>query len=306
MTFDKEVFKNFEEIGLRLKALRKNEKKNISNIRGSEMTHIAVVRVEEGKGSLDGLKRVADLLGATIEVTHNGQNVPIDEVRDFIKNYRNSHNISIAEASHMVGVTHAGVTVFESSSRPQIVSVGKYSRGLGINFDIVVKNSKGDPVIPSNFMSETDLDKLNKELEMALSVVVPDAFSASISKNLKKVRLSLSESRKAVAEIAAVTESTVMKAENSHSRLDTFGKVASALDRNLMIVVDGDQFSPEDAPAALDAIRSQKGVTVSEQARRMGTTYRAIKIFPKSSVTSATFKKYADSLGVKVSHKITK
>lgn len=45
------VLSEFEEIGLSLKALRKNEKKNISNVRGSEMTHIAVVRVEEGKGS---------------------------------------------------------------------------------------------------------------------------------------------------------------------------------------------------------------------------------------------------------------
>lgn len=305
MSLTKAVFSDFEEVGIRLKALRVRGKFNMSNVRTDQMSHIALVRLEEGRGSLDGLVRLASMLNATVDVRLGGDAVELADLRDYIKAHR-QRSVTVSEAAKMVGVTHAGVTVFEDSKRPQVVSIGRYVRGLGLDLELTVKDSAGVSVIPADFIKGPELEVLQVLLKEVTVPDVGDKFTDSISAALREVRMSSGLSRRQVAAGADTTESTVVKVESETSRLETFQKVAFALNRELFIVIDGEPVTANEASAALDAVRVSRGVSLSDHARNMGTTYRAVRIFPASAVTSRTFKKYADALGVKVSHRLVK
>lgn len=305
-----EVFSEVEEIGFRAKAARLSRGLGVSSTHKGTMTHVAYVRSEEGRGSLKNLVAVCDLLSLSVNVLYKDADgvskvIDLSELREAIVDYRAKVGATLSEVSKKMDVPYASVMVFESSQRPQVQSIGRYIRALGMKVSFSVVDAHGEHIIPTKRLAPTVANHLIKDLEKTLAIEKKKTFSTQIGSDIKKVREKKNMTKAEVSRLSGISEASVAKTEQSSSTLLTSQKVVESLGKKLEIVVDDVSVPADEIQVVLDQMRESRNITVSEFARTIGTTYRTVKIFPNTVPTSSSLQRYADGLGVKVSHKIS-
>lgn len=303
-------FSEIEEVGFRVKAARLSRGLGVSAAHKGVMTHVAYVRSEEGRGSLANLVAIADVLNLTVNVELKGKdgkvsNIHLSEIRDAVVAYRESMGFTVAEIAKKMSVPYASVKVFETSNRPQVHSIGRYIRCFGMDFTFSVFDVNNEVVIPGKRLSEGSVMDLQKDLDSALNIVKKLQLESGLGDDIRKMREKKNLSKAYVSRISGINHASLVNAESSNATIVTSQKIVESMGKKLYMVVDGNKVDAKDVQIALDQIRCDRDITPSQLARKIGTTYRTVKIFPTTTPTPSSIKRYADALGVKVVHKIS-
>jgi len=304
-TMNTATFSNIEEIGFRVKASRLSRGLGVSSAHKGVMTHVAYTRSEEGRGSLSNLVAICDVLNLTVETSFKSVSgewvkIPLAEARDAVVSYREASGVSPSDLARDMSVPYASVRVFESSDRPQVRSISRYAQSLGMEFKFAVSDVHGEYVIPSKRLNQTVLAKLEKDLHQALNGYQSSHFETKLGKEIKKIREKKNMTKAEVSRLSGIGQASVAKVENSRTTLETSQKVVEALGKQLFVVFEGDTVPASEIHTALDRIRCERGITPSDFARRIGTTYRAVMVFPKAHPTVQSISRYAHGLGVEI------
>lgn len=310
--FNTAVFSDIEEIGFRLKAARLESHTSVNIAREGHMTHVAYTSAEDGRGSINILNEVTGIMDKTVAVTvYKNDTVvftcSLAELRDRLADYRKEQDIPRADIARHMSVPYASVNVFEKAQNPRIRSFTRYIEALGLRAEYVIYNNDGSELIPNAIVDRDQLRDLKNDFKNSMNRDMNDTkVDSRLGDQIKNLRLKLKLSKAEVARNAGIKDASMAKVEQSDTRLVTADKVISAMGHKLEIVVGDTTVSVEDLPAHLDRLRTLQGYTPSDFAREIGTTYRAVKIFPESKVSMASLKRYTDGLKVNIRFKITK
>lgn len=311
--FTKAEFKNLEEIGFRLKAYRLSQPHDMQNIakitRDSQMiTNQSYARVEEGGGSLDAVYHALQVFKLTvnIEAEYKGgtTTLTLQDIHEYIKSALIDPMVQPGDIAQKIGAPHASVSTFKKSKATRLNTIQRYADALGIKFFIKIINEKNEPVIPSNILVKAKFDALVSSFNILNKNSEDSRYSDSkLGSDIRKLRERRKLSKSAIADMSHLTESSVAKVENNRALLSSSEKVIDALGKKLIIIIDGQDIEPQDVPSVLDKIRQDRNITISDFARTIGTTYRAVKVFATSEATIASINRYTTGLKVKMSHR---
>lgn len=306
-------FSDIEEIGYRLKAARIADRISINTIRDNTMTHVAYNSIEDGRGSINVLGQVASLMKAEVEVKLIDENdtvvveTDLENLRESMIKYRQDNHIQRSAVAKEMEVPYASVIVFETSEKPRVRSFSRYIKALGLTSQYTLRNEKGEPIVPAEILDKDKLKKIRKEFSDSMERDMAEVRTDSrLGDGIKKLREKKGLSKAEVSRLSGIKESSVAKVEQSQTRLSTAAKVAEALGYELRVVVRGESVLASDLTTELDKIRVEQGYTPSDFARKIGTTYRTVKIFPGSGASMASIVRYVDGLGINIRYKFEK
>lgn len=303
------TFSNVEEIGPRLKLLRLAAGKSVSAVASvAGISYITVEAVEKGSGSPWSLESTAAALGATLSIKvtlPSGQStyVEFSELQSFISSYRIAMKISHNNLATRAGVQSSSVKTFEASKRPSLKSINRYLHALNIKTDIQILID-GVAATPSRDETATFLtaEGAVKKTHGATKGV-SDNLARAIGSSLEAARDEANLTKADTARLAGVAQLTVAKVEKQGGSLMTMTRIAAAVDRRLVFTLTDIKGAVIELPAAqateiLDQLREAMGVDYSTMARRMGTTYRTIRVFNDADRNSVfAVERYAKALG---------
>lgn len=312
--FNKAEFNSVEEIGYRLKAYRLSQPHDMQNIAkltkdAIGITNQSYTRVEEGGGSLQAVSRSLELFNITTTIQAVYQNMTTElsilDLHEYIKGILDNPAVSSGEIAQKIGSPHASISAFKKAQSTRLNTIQRYANALGITFTIIMKDKENKPIIPSQILVKPLLDSLKKAYH-ASSMSAEDYTYGDfkLGKDMKALREKNKFSKSHVAKLAGITESSVVKVEENRALLSSSEKIANALQKKLVIIIEGKEFSPQEVPAALDRLRISQKISVSDFARTIGTTYRAVKVFAVSEPTIASVNRYATGLKVKIKHRL--
>lgn len=310
-----------EGIGPSLGLVRRQKRQTIYQVAQKVGGTYDVVRtVENGRGSPAMIQSIADALGTDISITAISEQgitkLRMSELRDYIRQTRQAMKITVAELARRVGVHSTSVTVFESSVRPQIRSVNRYLVALGVTVQINL-TVDGEAFVPDHNLGKDS----NSARTYAAAVAAPKKVGAyknetesdfvkSIARDLVSVRKAKGLSKLKLSKDSGLTYLSIDNAESSSGSLVTFSAYAAGLGKNLIITLTDQSGAVVETTAAmvpqiLDAIRESKGVSSSEMARRMNTTYRSVRIFGDGKRNPVkSIERYATVLGIVLGHRL--
>lgn len=308
-TFENATFSNVEEIGPRLKLLRLNSGKTVSATASSAgISYITVEAVEKGSGSPWSLTETASALGAEVSIkvtlpTGHSAYVEFEELQGFIASYRQAAKITHNNLATRAGVQSSSVKTFEASKRPSLKSISRYLKALNIKTEIQILIN-GVPVSPTldqtkSFLTEDGSVKKTPTAQKAHS----DTLAQAIGAELQAARLEAGLTKADTGRIAGVAQLTVAKVEKQGGTLSIMTKIAEAVDRKLVFTLTDVNGGMIELPAShatevLDQLRDRMGVDFSTMARRVGTSYRTMRVFNDASRNSIfSVERYAKALG---------
>lgn len=311
-TFENATFSNVEEIGPRLKLLRLNSGKTISATAASAgISYITVEAVEKGSGSPWSLEETADALGAalSIKVTlPSGEStfLKFSELQSFISSYRTAAKISHNNLATRAGVQSSSVKTFEASKRPSLKSISRYLDALNIKTEIQIMVD-GIPEAPSKdatsqFLTPDGVVSKTHSAHKAQS----DNLARAIGKKIEGYRLKADLTKAEVARRAGVAQLTVAKVEKQGGSLMTMTKIAEAVDKNLLFTLTDAEGAAIELPATqateiLEKLREVRNIDYATMARRLGTSYRTVRVFNEANRNSVfSIERYAKALGYKL------
>lgn len=311
--FTSASFSDIEEVGYRLKAARIAERISINTIRDNAMTHVAYNSIEDGRGSINVLGQVAELMNATVQVKliDASDNVvaetDLENLRSTLIQYRQDNFIARSAVAKEMEVPYASVIVFETSEKPRVRSFSRYIKAIGLRAEYTVLNKDGQPIVPAEILDKDKMKKLRKEFNDSMERDMTEVRTdPRLGDGIKKIREKKGLSKAEVSRLSGIKESSVVKVEMSQTRLSTAAKVAESLGYELRIILRGENILWSDLTSELDKIRVEKGYTPSDFARQIGTTYRTVKIFPNSGASMASIMRYVDGLGINIRYKFEK
>lgn len=310
--FENSTFSNVEEIGPRLKLLRLNAGKTVSaTASAAGVSYITVEAVEKGSGSPWSLEETADALGADLSIkvtlpTGASTFLKFSELQNFITSYRTAAKITRNSLANLAGVQSSSVKTFESSARPSLKSISRYLQALNIKTEIQILVD-GVPQAPSK--------DATKEFLTAEGVVSKthgdhkahsDNLARAIGEELEQARLDANLTKAATGRRAGVAQLTVAKVEKQGGSLMTMTRIAKAVDKNLIFTLTDVKGSVMELPAdqateILEQLRTLKQIDYSTMARRLGTSYRTVRVFNEANRnTIFSVERYAKALGFKL------
>lgn len=311
--FNEAVFTDIEEIGFRLKAVRLSSRTSINTLREGAMTHVAYTSVEDGRGSIGTLDDITKILEKTVEITLFAGDKEVAKtdilgLRNALSDYRKDNDIARATVARTMGVPYASVNVFENAEKPRVRSFSRFISALGLRAEYVVKNADGTPVIPSEILTDKDkLKALRDELKGSVEKDMTEVKADNrLGDQIKALREKLGLSKAEASRLAGIKDASMAKVELSNTRLTTATKVVEGMGYELRAVVGDKNIPTSELPQLLDDIRVSQGYTPSDFAREIGTTYRAVKIFPESQASLIILKRYIDGLKINVRYKLVK
>ena len=314
--FDTAVFTDIEEIGFRLKALRLRDRASVNGICQDVMTHVAYTSIEDGRGSVNVLAQVASLLNTHLQIklfkddNEVWHSTDLLALRDALADYRADNDISRSHVARRMGVPYASVNVFESAVSPRIRSFSRLIEAMELRAEFTLYEKVEDAdvaVIPATFLERQKLKKLQEDFKNSLAKDMSEVkVDTRLGDQIKALREKLGYSKAQVSRLSGVKDASMAKVEMSNTRLTTAAKVVESLGYDLRVVVGSETIDVADFPQYLDQVRVAKGYTPSEFAREIGTTYRAVKIFPESQVSMSTLNRYIDGLKLNVRYKLVK
>lgn len=303
------TFSNVEEIGPRLKLLRLHSRKSVSSVAGTAgISYITVEAVEKGSGSPWSLEQTAAALGATLSIKvtlPSGQSTFVEfaELQGFIKSYRTAMKISHNNLATRAGVQSSSVKTFESSKRPSLKSINRYLQALNIRTDIqILVNGVAETPSRDETMTFLTAEGAVKKTHGATKAQSED-LARAIGGKLEASRVEAGLTKADTARIAGVAQLTVAKVEKQGGSLMTMTRIAEAVDRRLVFTLTDVKGAVIELPAdqateILDQLREAMGVDYSTMARRMGTSYRTIRVFNDAERNSVfAVERYAKALG---------
>lgn len=311
--FTSAEFSDIEEIGYRIKASRLASRTSVNTVSVGHMTHVAYTSIEDGRGSLNVLNLAVGLMKATVEISLKDESgtvvaeADLSNLREKMIEYRQNNHIARSAIAKSMDVPYASVIVFENSEKPRVRSFTRYISALGLTAEYIVRDEKGEAIIPANILDKDKLKKLRTEFNNSLERDMNDVrVDARLGAGIKALREKKNLSKAEVARLSGIKEASVAKVELSQCRLSTAAKVAESLGYELRIVVRGESIPAADLTEFLDRIRVEQGYTPSDFARKIGTTYRTVKIFPVSGPSMASVLRYVDGLGLNIRYKFEK
>lgn len=311
--FDTAVFSDIEEIGFRLKAVRLKSRTSINVIRNNEMTHVAYTSVEDGRGSINILHKISEMLGTTVEVKLFKEDTEVAStdligLRDTLAQYREANDIQRSVIAQTMGVPYASVNVFEKAAAPRVRSYSRFIDAIGIRAEYKVINDEDNtPVIPAEFLDKEKIKALRADFKQSMVKDVAEIKADNrLGDQIKALREKKGLSKAEVARMSGIKDASMAKVEQSNTRLTTAAKVVESLGCELRVIVSDQSIPAADFPEFLDKLRVSQGYTPSDFAREIGTTYRAVKIFPTSQASMSTLKRYIDGLKINVRYKLVK
>jgi len=311
--FDTAVFSDIEEIGFRLKAVRLKSRTSINVVRNDEMTHVAYTSVEDGRGSINILHKISEMLDTTVEVKLFKDDAEVATtnllgLRDALADYRQVNDVPRSMIAHTMGVPYASVNVFEKAAAPRVRSYSRFIDAIGLRAEYtVINNEDNSIVIPSEFLDKEKLKSLRADFKQSMIKDIAEIKADNrLGDQIKSLREKKGFSKAEVARLAGIKDASMAKVEQSNTRLTTAAKVVDSMGYQLRVIVDDQNIAATDLPGFLDELRVSQGYTPSDFAREIGTTYRAVKIFPTSQASMSTLKRYIDGLKINVRYKIVK
>lgn len=308
-TFENATFSNVEEIGPRLKLLRLNSGKTISATASSAgISYITVEAVEKGSGSPWSLEETAAALGAELSIkvtlpTGQSTYVEFSELQGFIASYRKAAKITHNSLANRAGVQSSSVKTFETSKRPSLKSISRYLQALNIKTEIQILIN-GTPASPSKADTMTFLTEeggVNKTT--TVQKAHSDTLARAIGAQLAAARHDAGLTKADTGRLAGVAQLTVAKVEKQGGTLSIMTKIAEAVDRKLVFTLTDVNGAVVELPAnqateILDQLREAMGVDFSTMARRVGTSYRTMRVFNEANRNSVfSVERYAKALG---------
>jgi DNA-binding XRE family transcriptional regulator len=130
-----------------------------------------------------------------------------------------------------------------------------------------------------------------------------DTLAQAIGAELQAARLNAGFTKAETGRIAGVAQLTVAKVEKQGGTLSIMTKIAEAVDRKLVFTLTDVKGSMVELPAShatdvLDQLRERMGIDFSTMARRVGTSYRTMRVFNDASRNSIfSVERYAKALG---------
>lgn len=267
-------------------------------------------------------------------------NTGILGLHDLAKKVRQEKLISISELSKAAGTTYSSVVVFEKTDKATIYSTSRYLAAMGVDLVITVTDARDNqPINPSKDMPIIRYEKLVEEFEDFLelngsipsdisiqkpveaSQALQDDFMTDVGAKLKELRTASSQSRVKLAEKINSSEIMIMQVEKGKSSLASSNDVAKAFNKKIVINLTGkairniEETNPEiktkkievdELTVILDQIRQAEEITVSDFAKKIGTTYRSVDIFPKVIPHKKSLMRYIDGLNIRAKMVIVK
>lgn len=308
-TFENSTFSNVEEIGPRLKLLRLASGKTVSATAASAgVSYITVEAVEKGSGSPWSLEETAAALGAELSIkvtlpTGQSTYVEFSELQDFIASYRKAAKITHNSLANRAGVQSSSVKTFEASNRPSLKSISRYLQALNIKTEIQILVN-GTPATLSKadtmtFLTEEGGVNKTPTVQKAHS----DTLARAIGAELEAARHAAGLTKADTGRLAGVAQLTVAKVEKQGGTLSIMTKIAEAVDRKLVFTLTDVNGAMIELPASsatdvLDQLREAMGIDFSTMARRVGTSYRTMRVFSEANRNSVfSVERYAKALG---------
>lgn len=307
--FENATFSNVEEIGPRLQLLRKNIGKTVSATAATAgISYITVEAVEKGSGSPWSLEETAAALGASLSIKvtlPSGEStfLKFSELQAFIASYRAAAKISHNSLATRAGVQSSSVKTFETSKRPSLKSINRYLNALDIKTEIQILVD-GVPETPSKeatskFLTSEGTAGKTHSARKAKS----EDLARAIGEELEEARLRANLTKTETARRAGVAQLTVAKVEKNGGSLMTMTRIAEAVDKKLIFTLTDAKNSTIELPAdqatdVLEQIRNMKNIDYSTMARRLGTSYRTVRVFNEANRNSVfSIERYAKALG---------
>lgn len=298
------TFANLEEIGPRLRAFREAEKLPVSRMcEKSGLSPCVVVSIEKGTATTRSLQSYADALGVEIELTAtdtNGTVTPLTlaDVQSFAVKSRLDQGMAMNALGRACGVQATSVHTFETSARTNVKSASRYLKGLGLTLTIELK-ADGQVLESSTSAPVIAVPRNREDLALKLGTAI------------RGQRLHSGLTKTALAKHSGVAHLTISKIEEGFSAsLPTFNTVVNSMGNRMTITLTDSKGTVIESPAALvpvvlDRLRESSGVSIADMARKMGTTYRAVKIFPDGSRNPVqAIERYAATLGLTLDFKL--
>lgn len=308
-TFENATFSNVEEIGPRLKLLREHSGKTVSaTASAAGVSYITVEAVEKGSGSPWSLMETADALGAQVSIkvtlpSGDSAYVEFGELQNFISSYRQAAKITHNSLANRAGVQSSSVKTFETSKRPSLKSISRYLNALNLKTEIQILVD-GKPVTATSDQTKSFLTvegevKKTPTTQKAHS----DTLARAIGAKLEEARLDAGLTKAETGRLAGVAQLTVAKVEKQGGTLSIMTQIAGAVDRKLVFTltdVSGNtiELPADQATDVLDQLREKMGIDFATMARRVGTSYRTMRVFNDASRNSIfSVERYAKALG---------
>lgn len=299
------TFTNVGEIGPRLKMVRQAAKFPVSRmVAKSGMHDCVILAVEKGASTPVSVQTYADSLGVTVSITATNSlgvetEVNLNDLQEYIKDTRHARGMTRNVLARKAGVQSSSVEVFENCDRPTLKSTMRYLSALEVN--LVVQLQVNDTALELTLPDSATVTQT--------ADVSPLALSLALAKTITDRRVELDMSKAETSRLAGVSQISVAHIETASGSLPAVSNVAKALGMNLMITMTDTsgnvmECAADAVPVFLDKLRETSGFTVSEMARRIGTTYRAVRIFPDGTRNPvAAIERYAAALGVTLGHR---
>lgn len=273
-----------------------------------------------------------------VNPVHTQLTTDILGLHDLAKKVRQEKLISISELSKAAGTTYSSVVVFEKTDKPTIYSTSRYLEAMGVKIELrIVDIRDGKAINPSLDMPIIRYEKLVEEFEEFLATqsdapktvehstlspsVAPEApesedkdFMQEIGVKLKELRLKAGLSRVKLASQVESSEIMIMQVENGKSSLVSANLIAEAFQKKIVITLTGktireavkkgndiksQKIEVEEITQILDELRKIENYTVSDFAKKIGTTYRSVDIFPTVVPHKKSLIRYIDGLGLR-------
>lgn len=312
MPLNNTVFTDVEEIGFRCKAIRLSRQLSVSSVRADHMTDSAYVRSESGKGSLNTLIKINELLNINTILMIKDKNtdhvneIKLSDIHDFLKDYRQKNNYSVSRLANIAKVPYASIEVFENTNRPQVNSISKYLHAMNIDYSIAMYDATNGKILDlSKIVHPLQLEKVQEEFNKKTKMNnLDNDFIVSVGESIKNFREKKNITKSSNAKIAGLTDTSVAKVESGKSMFSTIQKVLNAMNAEMFITINGKDIPLLDVTKYLDNIRETRSISASDMSRKIGTTYRAVKIFTESQPTPGTVYRYAHALDLDIKCKI--
>lgn len=307
-TTKKHTYTKISDVGPVLAALREDAGLSTLAVAGEAgLTNIAVSTVERGGGSPRTLNLVSKALDAKIEISitvnDETKTVSVLDLQEYIKSTREKLGWSHGDLAERAGVQISSVRVFEDSNRPSFMSITRYLEAMDADVEITVLVN--DKPLPARIVRRAE--ELSEQIPERM---IDNSLSSDISVYLITLRKSLGESTAEISRRSGVSRLMLTNTENSTASLVAFSDVAEALGYKLIITLKDRAGVVNEVPAplvpeALSQMRENQGVSASEMARLIGSTYRSVTIFGKGKRNpTKMIERYAAALGIKLGFRL--